>query len=629
MDISPDKQNIDSVFSNTVYHIDFYQRDYKWTAEPVQRLLDDIYYQFGEVYLKHADVDPGKETVTAHYPWYYLNTYVTNVIDGRVYVVDGQQRLTTLTLILMKLRLMALRHGSRTAHWLESKIAGYSGMDREFWMNHVRYRDVLDALFEGKDPKDIDTSEGVTAVNLVDNFQLIDQWLEDRLDSQHKLETFVFYFLTRLVLINLSVEQTDVPMVFEVINDRGVRLNPYEILKGKLLGQIDKIELEQGKFNELWEQQTRKINAYRDNEIDAFFRAWLKAKHANTRKEGQRFDGDYHREMFKRDMNRQLKLEHNPAGVKTFLKGSFRYYTDLYDRIWQGTKELNTEYPWVFYNNLNELDSQFMLIMAACVQDDPQETEKIAEVSRQLDRFFSLLQLQNSYDSNQVNVELFLVASAIREKPVEEIPPVFDRHLQKILEQRRASTVTESFQWGYFRNASIVSLNKRFIRYYFARIDQFIADGMKVCPKHPIQDLVTKRGAKTGFHVEHILSRNEENLGLFDNDEERFDAERNRLGGVLLLKGKDNISSSNEVYRDKLKTYANTLYWNETLREDTYKSKLDFKAFQEQYGLDFHPLNSFGPEELEYRHRLLFDLTSLIWDWESNRAAAERAEGNK
>ena len=33
-------------------------------------------------------------------------------------------------------------------------------------------------------------------------------------------------------------------MVFEVINDRGIRLRPYEILKGKLLGQIDKTELD-------------------------------------------------------------------------------------------------------------------------------------------------------------------------------------------------------------------------------------------------------------------------------------------------------------------------------------------------------------------------------------------------
>ncbi|MEJ1408547.1 MAG: hypothetical protein RPU62_16505 [Candidatus Sedimenticola sp. (ex Thyasira tokunagai)] len=87
-----------------------------------------------------------------------------------------------------------------------------------------------------------------------------------------------------------------------------------------------------------------------------------------------------------------------------------------------------------------------------------------------------------------------------------------------------------------------------------------------------------------------------------------------RLGGVLLLKGKDNISSSNEVYENKLKTYANTLYWNETLRADTYKSKLDFTAFQDEHELDFHSLDNFGPEELEYRHRLLFELSQLIWN---------------
>ena len=44
MDISPDKQNIDTLFSNTQYYIDFYQREYKWTTEPVERLLDDIFF---------------------------------------------------------------------------------------------------------------------------------------------------------------------------------------------------------------------------------------------------------------------------------------------------------------------------------------------------------------------------------------------------------------------------------------------------------------------------------------------------------------------------------------------------------------------------------------------------------
>jgi hypothetical protein len=79
------------------------------------------------------------------------------------------------------------------------------------------------------------------------------------------------------------------------------------------------------------------------------------------------------------------------------------------------------------------------------------------------------------------------------------------------------------------------------------------------------------------------------------------------------LKGKDNISSNNEVYKDKLKSYANTLYWNETLRSDSYKSKLDFKQLRERYHLDLKPYDKYGPDEIDARHRLLFELTKTIW----------------
>ena len=57
MDISPDKQNIDAVFSNTLYYIDFYQREYRWTEEPVSRLLDDVFYKFNEIYSENHELD--------------------------------------------------------------------------------------------------------------------------------------------------------------------------------------------------------------------------------------------------------------------------------------------------------------------------------------------------------------------------------------------------------------------------------------------------------------------------------------------------------------------------------------------------------------------------------------------
>ena len=153
----------------------------------------------------------------------------------------------------------------------------------------------------------------------------------------------------------------------------------------------------------------------------------------------------------------------------------------------------------------------------------------------------------------------------------------------------------------------------RFKRYFFARVEEFLSQNMNLGMKHPIADLVSKTGHKTCFHVEHILSYNDQNLELFGNDEDRFEQERNRLGGILLLKGKDNISSNNEGFSHKLQTYANTLYWNETLREDSYKSKLDMKKLKENFDLDLEHLTHFGPEELEKRHRLLFNIASHIW----------------
>ena len=159
------------------------------------------------------------------------------------------------------------------------------------------------------DPVEIDTSTGISAMNMVQNYGVISAELDARLTSQHAFDTFVHYSLSRLVLINLSVETTHVSMVFEVINDRGVRLKPYEILKGKLLGQIDKVELDNGKFNEPWERQLQAVNDFREDEIDGFFRYWLKAKFADSRKIGQRFDGDYHREMFKAEERHKLLFD--------------------------------------------------------------------------------------------------------------------------------------------------------------------------------------------------------------------------------------------------------------------------------------------------------------------------------
>lgn len=615
MDVQPDKQNIDKVFSSTVYYIDFYQRQYKWDNIPVNRLLDDIFYKFNEEDERHRHLQLPIDQLVDKYAWYYLNTYVVNKDSetSRIYVVDGQQRLTTLMLIAIKLRHMAKYYGSDLEDWISQKVSGVQGYKRTFWMNHEQHISTIKALFEGAE--DIPEGDGITGKNMKANYEIISRRLERELGDKRRFECFVFYFLLRLVIIQLNVEQTDVPMVFEVINDRGVRLKPYEILKGQLLGQIDKESLKSYQINELWEEQVNAINAYSTDytdEVDNFFIAYLRSKFSNTVGDSRKFDKTYHRSIFS---NTDLNLEHNAIQVKSFILNEFKYFSDLYLRLLKYCNEETLEFKHTYHNSLMERDSQLRLILAACIPNDPDEEDKIKAVSFEVDRMISLLQLQRCYGGgNRFNELSYIIGEQIRNQNVEKIKEVFRAVLIDELQDKLGNPdIKELFTYSYFKDTGI-ELDKRFKRYFFARIEQFIADNTAMNMRHCIYDLVKKTGSVNGFHIEHIIADNEENHHLFKDDPEFFQSQRNRLGGLLLLKGKDNISSNNETFDKKLESYANTLYWNESLRSDSYKAKLDFQSMIEKYALGFRPLDKFGPEELDERHRLLFNIAKIIWE---------------
>lgn len=611
MDVSPDKQNIDQLFGTTTYYIDFYQRQYKWNRDPVEKLLDDVFYKFNDEYNRHKDSDIEIDKLIDQYGWYYLNTFVTNKVDGKDYVVDGQQRLTTLSLILMKLRNKAQIIDSQLDGWIDDKIAGRAGYRKNFWMNHEGSLDTLNAIYKNgiiETPLD----DSVTSKNLVDNYKVISNWIDRELsdDDVKRFDAFVFYFLKRLVLIRLDIIQNDVPMVFEVINDRGVRLKPYEILKGKLLGQIEKVELDILQLNDLWDGLVNSINAIRDDEIDQFFIYYLKAKFADTRGEGRKFDNDYHRAIMG---IAALALDHNDKNVKTFLLNDFKYYAGLYNKIRRLRDTPDNDYIYVYYNGLTQMDTQFQLILSACKVNDPEESEKIKLISYEVDRMFCLLHLQRSYDSNMFAIKVYEISVKLRDCLVSDIRPIFDEVLLSVLQLTHGNNeLANVWNYSFFRNVGF-DLDKRFLRYVLARVEQYIADNTHMGMKQNLYNLVINRGATNGFHIEHILAENEENHNLFNNDDELFRSERNRLGGLLLMKGADNISSNNEPYADKLKSYANTLYWNETLRQDSYKSKLDFTKWINNEGLNFKAMEVFGPNELEDRHKLLSELIKHIW----------------
>lgn len=615
MDISYQSQTIESIFGNTDYYIDFYQRQYKWGTVPVKRLLDDIFYKFESEYSKMKDSSMELKQLIERYGWYYLNTYVTNKVDGKVYIVDGQQRLTTIMLILIKLKHVAEMNGSALYNWIENRIAGQSGFDKSYWMHHDSSEETVQ-LIDTKGIIKAPCDESMTSRNIVSNYKFISDYFDSVMGSGdiNKFETFVFYFLRRIILIRLDVNQADVPMIFEVINDRGIRLRPHEILKAKLLGQIGKEELSIMRFDEIWDNQVHLVDSIDENkqdEIDEFFSDFLRSKYSKTFADRRKFEKDYHRSIMEVE---ELGLARNETNVKRFILDEFTYYTTLYHKIRTHGKSYRKEYEHLYYNgSITEMKSQYWLIMACCSLNEPLEDEKIKTVTYETDRAFTLLQLQQCYNSNYFQEAMFNISVLLKSCNIEDIRRIFDNAIISTLQEHyKGSDIQSVWNYSLFRNAGY-NMDKRFIRYVLARVERYITDNTNQQLKYYFYNLVRISGDVYGFHIEHILAMNDENIAAFGGDEELFMSERNRLGGLLILRNADNIASGNETYSEKLKTFANTLVWNTSLTQDLYHNHLDFNRWVKESDLPFRPLDSFGPNEIEERQRLLFELIAKIW----------------
>src|SRR5512139_3083061 len=80
------------------YSIDYYQREYKWQTKQVGELIDDLTDKFLESYEARHE-----RTTVEGYGHYFLGSIIISDKSGRKFIIDGQQRLTTLTLLLIHL----------------------------------------------------------------------------------------------------------------------------------------------------------------------------------------------------------------------------------------------------------------------------------------------------------------------------------------------------------------------------------------------------------------------------------------------------------------------------------------------------------------------------------------------
>ncbi len=220
---------------NKIFTIPVYQRDYAWTKVNCQKLWEDI-------------VDLSQNNRHDH----FLGTIVTIGSGFQEYtVIDGQQRLTTVSLIILALHKYLENKPDRTD--IEATI---SKLSLEFLINeHALDQDKkirlkpnkqdksnFESLFEESEPQDIDS-------NIVNNYHFFYQKIERReLLPKELYETF--QKLT-IVLINLDRGSDDPQLIFESLNSTGVDLTAGDLIRNYILMDLAPKEQEE-MYNQYW-----------------------------------------------------------------------------------------------------------------------------------------------------------------------------------------------------------------------------------------------------------------------------------------------------------------------------------------------------------------------------------------
>ena len=269
------RHTVRQLFTGRKYGLDYYQREYTWKESNVVEMIDDLSTSFLEDY----DESDERERITSYRP-YFLGPIVTSSIRGTLFLVDGQQRLTTLTLLLIHLNHLA--EDVEDAENLAPLVFSQRFGSKTFNINVEERDQVMRAILDGAPFDPIDRSTSVR--NIWDRYQDIVRLYPDEL-SETALPFFCDWLLERVVLVEIGTTDQDMALeIFESMNDRGVRLSNTDMLKGFLLVRIGEPE-EIAKANQLWRRRIRELTDIDKNADSEFIKHWLRGKYAETIRE--------------------------------------------------------------------------------------------------------------------------------------------------------------------------------------------------------------------------------------------------------------------------------------------------------------------------------------------------------
>ncbi len=596
-------KSLKQLLQNTKYSIHYYQREYMWQRKHIEELIDDLTSEFLDYY------DPGDSRQKVQdYGAYFMGSIV---LAGRENaIIDGQQRFSSLTLLLMYLN-NRLRTLGQSYSMIEQMIFSEAYGTKSFNINVEDRSECMNAIFNDQSFDTTDVGESVK--NLYDRYNdIIDVFPADDITDDMLLH-FCDWLAEKVFFIEIvATTEQDAHKVFVTMNDRGLSLTSTEMLKGYLLSEI-KDDIKREKLNDIWKDKVLSLKKDDDKGDETFIKAWLRAQYAETIREtkagavNQDFDiigGSFHK--WVRDERDKLGLATTNDFELFIMK--FSKFADAYRKIREAEIIFAEETKYIYYNAQVNFTLQPQLLLAPICYEDtwPVINEKMNLAARFIDLLITArVTNYKSVDYSTIKNYIFNVTKNIRRCSVDDLKTRLKAQYENLSYDPAVA----------FPELRLNSFTKKYIKNMLARITSYIEEQTGVASNY-CNYMNTQ--TKNPFEIEHIITDHYEWFTSEYADQEEFRRWRNSVGALLLLHKSINASLNDSKYDYKLSKYCSNEgnIYTESLGYQAYQNNPKFKKFIADNSLSFKPYAQFGKIEITERIQLLMQLVNLVWNTE-------------
>ena len=594
------KYTIEEAFKACSYIVPDYQREYVWQDTQVQLLLDDIDEQVG------SDSE------------YFIGTVLVAPVEderSQYEVIDGQQRLTTFFLMLCALRnhLKGENQHKTIGEILSTSFTTPLGETEARLKLDPRYENAseLVKLIEATDGTPEETQIALTNAklpkfgsleNLLNAYSLLHRALVEKYSSLEELKRFWGYLANNVVFIQISADVGAALKIFETINERGVGLNPMDLLKNLLFTKVSQKEF--SRLKDDWKKITAPLEKRKEKPL-RFLRYYIMANYEFETTRGDavvREDEIY--DWFTNKNNAALcgYAEEPFAFIRGIIKNVELYLDFREGKDNEGNKSSAMEDLRKMAGGAFSL--HYVLLLAA----SPLPAPLFNHFVRQLESFL-FYYIFTKTTTKQLEKDFSLWADELRgicslatedeqkQKLNDFVNDKFDKEMKDL-----SAPLEDAFA-RYHLN----SMQKYRTNYLLAKITWFVESSFQGVERS-LTDF-------TQLEIEHILPNtpSTELLVSFtqENPEVDYHEVKNKLGNLTMLEKPHNIVAGNDFYEKKKELYK--LSGNYLTKSLAGLAEIGRNTSVSRINDLLSPYEQWSVESIQKRQIQLLNLSKEIW----------------